>query len=185
MDRETIEVGDGNNKQPYLFDTSNLTIIFMGAFAGLYKNKEEDKKRPIGFGSTPDETKEKKITITNDDLIKYGVPPEFLGRIPIVTNTDELSIESLVEILYKSKGGAIDEEKEFCENLGITIKFTSGYMEEIAKTAKATNTGARNLRKLVRESLASAYDEILSGKDIKVLKLTKKTALDNKKYYTE
>lgn len=185
MDRDIIELETGRST-PVLFDTSNLTIIFMGAFADLYKEKEENKKKPIGFGVvTEEEIKKQKIVIKNEDLIKAGMPPEFLGRIPIVTNTEELELEDLVEILYKSKGGAIDEEKEFCNGLGVTIKFTNGYMKEIAKKAHESKTGARNLRKLVRESVAHAYDEILTGKDVKVLKLTKKTAIDNKKYYTE
>ncbi len=184
MDRDIIELDTGK-QAPFLFDTSNLTIIFMGAFAELYKNKEEAKKTPIGFGTVAEPEKKSKIEITSQDLIKAGMPPEFLGRIPIVTNTEELSLEDLVDILYKSKGGAIDEEREFCKDLGITIKFTNGYMKEIAKKAHETKTGARNLRKLVRESVSTAYDEILSGKNVKVLKLTKKTAIDNKKYYTE
>lgn len=186
MDRDIIEVEMGGNKPPILFDTSNLTMIFMGAFADLYKDKEEGKKKPIGFGAESKEYKKKdKVVITNEDLIKAGMPPEFLGRIPIVTNTEELELEDLVEILHKSKGGAIDEEREFCSGLGINIKFTSGYMREIARKAHESKTGARNLRKLVRESLSHAYDEVLSGKEVKTLKLTKKTAIDSKKYYTE
>ena len=128
-------------------------------------------------------TKKEKVIVTNKDLIKAGMPPEFLGRIPIITNTEELELEDLVEILYKSKGGAIDEEKEFCASLGVTIKFTNGYMREIAKKAHESKTGARNLRKLVRESLSHAYDQILTEKDVKILKLTKKTAIDSKSYY--
>ena len=73
---------------------------------------------------------------------------------------------------------------------GDVIGFGSGStsfltVKEIAKKAHESKTGARNLRKLVRESLSHAYDEILTGKDIKVLKLTKNTAIDSKKYYTE
>jgi len=113
------------------------------------------------------------------------MPPEFLGRIPVVTNTEELELETLVEILYKSKGGAIDEEKEFCKGLGINIKFTSNYMKEIAKKAHESKTGARNLRKLVRESVAVAYDDILTKEGVKTLKLTKKTALNPKDYCIE
>lgn len=189
MDRDVIEVdrGHGYSEKQILFDTSNLTIIFMGAFSELYKEKENNRnKRNIGFSEpVKAENKKEKIIITNEDLIKAGMPAEFLGRISVVTSTEELEIEDLVEILYKSKGGAIDEEKEFCAGLGITLKFTSNYMREIAKKAKESKTGARNLRKLVRESLAVAYDEILSGKKVKVLKLTKETAHNPKKYYTE
>ena len=188
MDRDIIEVDIGPSyaDKKIMFDTSNLTIIFMGAFADLYASKEKDKKRGIGFSATTEkEEKKEKIVITNEDLIKAGMPPEFLGRIPVITSTEELELEDLVEILYKSKGGAIDEEKEFFKDLGITLKFTNAYMKEIAEKAHKTKTGARNLRKLVRESLAVAYDDVLSGKKVKVLKLTKETANDPKKYYTE
>ena len=108
----------------------------MGAFADLYQSKELDKKKPIGFGSVQEEPKKETVNVTSADLIKAGVPPEFLGRIPVITNTNELTLENLVEILYKSKGGAIDEEVEFCKNLGVTIKFTSGYMQEIANSTR-------------------------------------------------
>ena len=189
MDRDIIEVdrGKGFSEQSILFDTSNLTIIFMGAFAELYKNKQEIKSKQIGFGQTSEsETVNKpNQSLTNEDLLKGGIPAEFLGRIPIITTTEELSLENLVTILYKSKGCALEEEKEFCNDLGITLKTTKGYINEIAKKAYNSKTGARNLRKDVRESLANAYDEILSGKKVKVLKLTKKTAIDNKKYYME
>ena len=187
MDRDIIEleISNGIQEKQLLFDTSKLTIVFMGAFAELYESKLNSKKKGIGFSATNQEEKKEKITITNEDLIKAGMPAEFLGRIPVITSTEELSVENLVEILYKSKGGTIEEEKEFCKGLGITLKFTNGYIREIARQAKATKTGARNLRKLVRESIAPAYDEILLGKDVKVLKLTKQTAINNKKYYME
>lgn len=192
MDRGIIDVsmGSGSNSMSVLFDTSNLTIVFMGAFEALYKEKEENLnkvKNNIGFQAIIEEKKEtdKKIVITNNDLIKAGVPAEFIGRIPIITFTDKLEIETLVEILYNSRGGTLDEEKEFCNGLGITLKYTNGYIQEIAKKAYKARTGARDLRKLVRESLYNAYDEILSGKKVKTLKLTKQTALDNKKYTLE
>ena len=187
MDRDIVEVDlpKGYTETKVLFDTSKLTIVFMGAFTELYESKLKSKKKGIGFSNSNVEESNEKITITNDDLIKAGLPAEFLGRIPVVTSTEELSIENLVEILYKSKGGTIEEEKEFCKGLGITLKFTDGYIKEIARQAKESKTGARNLRKLVRESIAPAYDEILLGKDVKVLKLTKETAINNKKYYME
>lgn len=188
MDRDIVEleISNGVQEKHLLFDTSKLTIVFMGAFADLYESKLKSKKKGIGFSnSNQEEEINGKITITNDDLIKAGMPAEFLGRIPVITSTEELSLENLIEILYKSKGGTIEEEKEFCKGLGINLKFTDGYIKEIAKQAKKSKTGARNLRKLVRESIAPAYDEILSGRDVKVLKLTKQTALNNKKYYME
>lgn len=182
MDREVIEIDNGRGNVT-MFDASNLTIIFMGAFAEVYAEKETSNKKFIGFNSEKQEEKQnEKTVVTNEDLIKAGMPPEFLGRIPVVANTEELSVEDLVEILYKSKGGVIDEEKEYFKGHGITIKFTAPYLREIAERAHKSKTGARNLRKLVRQSLCSVYDDFLSGKEIKTLKITKKTAFDSKNY---
>ena len=184
MDRDMIEV-DMPNGTKVMFDTSKLTIIFMGAFAKLYEQKEQSKteKKTIGFNCTTTEEKPKeKIRLTNEDLIKAGMPPEFLGRIPIITNTEELSLEDLVEILYKSKDSAVKEAIEFCNDNGIKLTFTNPAIREIAARAKAAKTGARTLRKEVKECLVYAYDEMLLNDKVKTLKITKATVNDPKKY---
>jgi len=183
MDRDIVEV-DMNNRSKIMFDTSNLTIIFMGAFAKLYEEKEQ--KRNIGFSSTVNVEKSKeKIYLSSEDLIKSGMPPEFLGRISMITNTVELSLEDLVEILYKSKGSAVKEAIEFCNDNGVKLTFTDPAIREIALRAKEAKTGARTLRKLVKECLEYAYDEMLLSDKVKTLKITKETVRDPRKYCAE
>lgn len=190
LDGTTIEIEQERGKI-VRFNTSNLTVVFMGAFSEIYKKKYNEKKNKqknrigFGIGSEQEKTEEEKIEITPDDLISAGMPAEYIGRIPYITSTDELSVERLVEILYKSKSSAITEEKEFFKDLGVTIKFTKGYMEEIAKQAKESKTNARGLRKLVKKSVCIAYDEVSTNKKIKELKFTKQTALDNTKYFAK
>ena len=181
MDRDIIEV-DTAREETIAFDTSNLTIVFMGAFSDLYEKKSKSKKRSIGFSAEESKTDEE-VTINKEDLIEYGLPPEFLGRISKVAYTKELTEEDLIKILKKSKISPLKMEEEFFKDLGITFKYTNGYITQLAKNCLKHKTGARELKSEVQTSLEKVYEEILNnpGK-IKTLKLTKKTALDNKKY---
>lgn len=180
MDRGVIEVDLGGLFGGTVnFDTTNLTIIFMGAFADIYENKEKNRK--IGFGINSNESEISNLT--NEDFIKYGMPAEFMGRIGTIAYTNEFSIENLVELLYKSKISPLKEEREFFKDLGVKVTFTSDYVKEIANKSKNSKTGARDLKRLVKQSLKYAYDDVLTRKDVKILKLTKETVMDPKKYY--
>ena len=99
MDRDVIEV-DTTREETVQFDTSNLTIVFMGAFSDLYEKKSKSKSG-IGFCLENSEKEDKKedVKITKEDLIEYGLPPEFIGRIANITYTKELNEEDLVRIL--------------------------------------------------------------------------------------
>jgi len=189
LDRDVIEInkGHGPHDDDILFDTSNLTVIFMGAFTDAYESKRKENKKSIGFAPTENNNKEKEdIYLTREDLIKAGMPTEFMGRISLITNTRELELEDLVEILYKSKGNTLKLAEEFCKDLGITLKYTDGYIRRIAEKSYKTKTGARNLKSLVNESLKDAYDDVLTNNEnIKTLKLTKKTAENSKEYCVE
>jgi len=185
MDRGVIELNT-DYYSTLKFDTSNLTIIFMGAFADLFDKKKKDSKKTIGFGiSEVSESSKNEVTITNKDLIDYGMTSEFIGRIGTITYTNEFSIENLVEILYKSKISPLKEEKEYFEDLGVKITFTSGYIKEIASMSIKAKTGARDLKNLVKQSLKYAYDDVLLDKKVKTLRITKQTVKDPKKYYVE
>ena len=201
MDRDVIEV-DVSREKTVNFDTSNLTIVFMGAFSDLYEKKKkdqeekekkekeklEDKKITIGFTAVQEEKKEEKEekkdkSITKQDLIDYGVPPEFLGRISNITYTKDLDEADLIQILKKSKISPLKLEQEFFEDMGIEFKYTNGYIKQLAQNCLKRKTGARELKSEVQKSLEKVYEEVLDnpGK-VKTLKLTKKTALNNKEY---
>ena len=190
MDRDIIEV-DTSREETVQFDTSNLTIVFMGAFSDLYEEKEEKRKKAkkisIGFSTTEEPNEEdSEIKITKEDLVKYGLPPEFLGRISKITFTKPLTEENLIKILKQSKISPLKMEQEFFEDLGITFKYTNGYVKQLAENCLKHKTGARELKSEVQKSLEGAYEEVLDNpQKVKVLKLTKETVKDNKKYCIE
>ncbi len=183
MDRDVVEV-DVSHYNSVSFDTSNLTIICMGAFTEIYDKKKREKEKTIGFKMNNDKL-EDKIEISEDDFIKYGMPSEFMGRIGTIAYTNQFKPEDLIKILYDSNISPIKQEKEYFENLGINITFTSSYISEIASKSSNSKTGARDLKKLVKNALKYAYQDVLIRDKVKVLRLTKDTVLDNKKYYIE
>ena len=180
MDRDVVEI-ETSREQTIPFDTSNLTIVFMGAFSDLYSRKEN--KNEIGFGTTSS-NEEKDIKITKQDLIEYGLPAEFLGRISKVVYTKELKENDLVNILLKSEISPLKMEEEFFADLGIKLKYNKQYVKQLAKNCIKHKTGARELKSEVQKSLERVYEEVLDNPEkIKVLKLTADTANDNKKYF--
>ena len=186
MDRDVIEV-DTTREETVQFDTSNLTIVFMGAFSDLYEKKSKSKSG-IGFCLENSEKEDKKedVKITKEDLIEYGLPPEFIGRIANITYTKELNEEDLVRILKNSKTSPLRLEKEFFEDMDVKVIYTNGYIEQLAKNCLKYKTGARELKSEVQKSLEKVYEEVLNNPGrIKVLKLNKKTAQNNRKYRTE
>ncbi len=179
MDRGIIEL---NNT---VFDTSDLTIICMGAFEEFYQKKLKDNNK-IGFSEPTSKSQRENIILTKEDLVKEGVPAEFLGRIGDVTSTIPFDEETLIHLLYNSKLSALKLQKEyFKEAFDVDLISTYGYAKEIAKRALKSKTNARELKPLIRASLKYATDEFLSGKRAKVLKINKETVLDSKKYYIE
>ena len=138
-------------------------------------------KNTIGFSE--DTYQNKEVEITKEDIRKYGNVSEFMGRIGISTYTREFSIENLINLLKKSKISPLVEEREFFKDLGVTITFTSGYIEEVAEMCHGQKEGARGLKNIVKDSLKYAYDEVLTNNKVKTLKLTKETVHDATKYY--
>ena len=180
MDRDIIEV-ETSRDDVISFDTSNLTIVFMGAFSDLYSKKQNVKE--IGFASNTKNT-DKDITIKKQDLIDYGLPAEFIGRISKIVYTNELKENDLVNILLKSEISPLKMEEEFFEDLGIKFTYSKEYVKQIAKNCLKYKTGARELKSEVQKSLERAYEEVLDNpENVKVLKLTKETANNNKKYF--
>lgn len=184
MDRGIVEVNrkDGICKENVMFDTSNLTIILMGAFENIYNLKIKPQKRSIGFNTSEISIPKREIVLTKQDLIKNGFPAQALGRIGDVTSTNYFTVKDLKRILTKSEISALlILKKYFKESLGVDLLYTDGYVEQIAKKADEMGTNARELKPLVKESVKYAFDDIINTNK-KILKLTKETACDNKKY---
>ena len=186
LDREKIEL-DMNYYDTQEFDTSNLTIILMGAFSHLYETKlGENTKTQLGFGELQP-NKNKSIKITKEDLIKEGMTAEFMGRIDEVIFTKEFTLEDLVEVIYKSKISPLKREKEWFKDMGVTITFSKDFCKGIAEKCLKAKTGAREIKSNIKFSLSAAYDDVLiknntKNPKIKQIKLTKETVNDPKKY---
>lgn len=168
------------------FDTSNLTVVLTGAFENIKKNSTLSNKKVIGFGSVQSKVNNDSSEITQEDLINYGMIPELAGRIDCIAQTNQFEIEDFINIIYKSKNSALKSAKRFYENRGIKFLFSAPYVREIAKNAKLYNSGARGIKKAVMKSLEVVEDYALRKENkVKKIKLTKSTAIDNKKYYVE
>lgn len=182
MDRDVVEV-DIDHYNSVLFDTSNLNIIFMGAFSEYLKEKKKYEQKPMGFNAKS-EKEHKMGRITQEDLIKiFGA--EFVGRLGRIASTDELSLENVIKILYDSKISQYKVTKEDLLDRGVELESDEEFIIEVAKQGYSEETGVRNLNKVVKEKFDYIYDEILINGNVKTLKLTKETALDPRKYYAE
>lgn len=133
------------------FNTSNLTIIGMGAFAGMQKLADTNvklNKNPIGFNANFD-VKPKEAELTTDSLIKYGLLAELVGRFTQIIKMNDLNEDSLKKIIKYSNKSAIKEQEKFLNNLGIQLMYDETFLNEIAKEAKELGTGARALNNII------------------------------------
>lgn len=157
-------------------DTTNILFICGGAFAGLDKLIESrGKGSSIGFGAKVKSQKEKSLTETMkmlepEDLIKYGLIPEFIGRMPIIATLDDLDEKSLVKILKEPKNSLIKQYKKLFEFENVELEFKDDAITEIAKKAITKKTGARGLRSIIENILLKTMFELPDMED--ALKVT-------------
>jgi len=155
-------------------DTSNILFICGGAFHGLDKViVERTKKSGIGFSAEIHSVEHKdKIgeilrQIEPEDLIKYGLIPEFVGRLPVAAVLDELDESALIQVLTEPKNSLIKQYKKLFEMEGIELEFTQDALEAIAKKTIKRKTGARGLRSILEHTLMDLMYELPSVKKIK------------------
>ena len=140
-------------------DTTNILFICGGAFAGLDKIiSQRDKGSSIGFEAEVKSLEEKKIgewmkNLEPEDLLKYGLIPEFIGRLPITATLDDLDEKSLVKILLEPKNSLIKQYQELFKLEGVKLNFKDTAVKEIAKKAINKKTGARGLRSILENIL--------------------------------
>lgn len=148
-------------KQCLEIDTTNILFICCGAFAGLKEICEARQETfSVGFGAI--KTKSEKEVIANlapEDLIKYGLIPEFIGRLPIHTYLEEMNTKSLVRILTEPKNSVIGQVENTCKYEGLDFKIDDGALEAIAEKAIKEKTGARGLRTIVERAMQEVYYE--------------------------
>ncbi len=179
----------GGRKHPHQefiqIDTTNVLFIVAGAFAGLEKIvADRIGKRGLGFGA---EVKSKAEIDTQDhfaevmpeDLIKFGLIPEFIGRLPVVASVTNLDKESLVQILSQPKNALVKQYTRLFEMDGVELEFADDALEAIADQAIHRGTGARGLRAIMEEVLLPVMYDIPSRDDVAKVVVTKATVLDN------
>lgn len=175
------------NQEMIQIDTTNILFIVGGAFAGLDTIiKERLGKRVIGFGSASSDNAEalsKKNILQNvepEDLSKFGLIPEFIGRLPIITVLDELTVEDLTHILTKPKNALVKQYKALLGLDGVDLEFQPTALKAMADLAIARGTGARGLRSIIEQVMKDVMYEIPSRDDVEKVVITK-AAVENGK----
>ncbi|MCX8040996.1 MAG: ATP-dependent Clp protease ATP-binding subunit ClpX [Thermodesulfobacteriaceae bacterium] len=176
--------GRKHPQQEYIrMDTTNILFICGGAFVGLEEIiKRRLGKGSIGFGAEIRSVKELTVgeilsKVQPEDLIKYGLIPEFVGRLPVVATLDELKVEDLIRILVEPKNSIIKQYQKLFEIEGIELKFTEGALKAIAEEANNRKTGARALRSIIEEVMVEVMYEIPSLKDVRECIVTEEVVL--------
>jgi ATP-dependent Clp protease ATP-binding subunit ClpX len=155
--------------QEYIqIDTRNILFICGGAFEGLDEivAKRIGKQAPIGFGSSAEEARaaiENPLQyLTHDDLLKYGLIPEFVGRLPVSVSLDTLTRSDLIRILTEPRNAVVKQYEKFFALDNVELLFTDEALEATARQAEERKTGARGLRTTIEEVLLDVMYEIPS-----------------------
>ena len=165
-------------------DTRNILFICGGAFAGIEKIVErENNKNTIGFGQAFDKKEEKTLSeqlrgLTPQDLMKFGLTPEFVGRLPIFVALDELDEEAMVKILTEPRNSLVKQYQKLLELDGVELEFEDEALREIAQIAMRKNTGARGLRAIMENIMQDIMFSIPDEKDVKKVIITKAFVLE-------
>ena len=153
-------------------DTTNILFICGGAFAGLDKIiSQRDKGTSIGFGADVKNTQDKKTGewmkgLEPEDLLKFGLIPEFIGRLPMIATLEDLDEKSLIQILQEPKNSLTKQYQELFKLDGCKLSFKENALKEIAQKAISKKTGARGLRSILENILLKTMYEIPSQENI-------------------
>jgi ATP-dependent Clp protease ATP-binding subunit ClpX len=154
-------------------DTSNILFICGGAFVGLDQivQRRLGQSR-LGFGADVKSKAELKLGellshVQPEDLLKFGLIPEFIGRLPVIATLHELTEDALIDILTKPKNSLVKQFQKLFEMDGVKLKFTKGALQAIAKKALARESGARGLRAILEEAMLDIMYDVPSKQGIK------------------
>jgi ATP-dependent Clp protease ATP-binding subunit ClpX len=176
----------GGRKHPHQefipFDTTNVLFICGGAFDGLDKIiLRRVGEKTIGFNSefkmTKEETAEVLKKIQSEDLLKYGLIPEFIGRLPVMCTLHELDVDALVQIITEPKNSLLKQYKKLFKLDGVDLEIEEEAIRKIAEKAILRKTGARGLRSIFEHTMTDIMFEIPSRSDIKKVVITE-TAIE-------
>ena len=180
----------GGRKHPHQefiqINTENILFICGGAFEGLENIiKDRINKKTIGFGAKIESKKELQRykvfeELLPQDLLKFGLIPEFVGRLPIVATLQELDKEALIRIFMEPKNSLMKQYKKLVELDNVELEFEQEALEAIVTKAIERNTGARGLRSIIEEIMRDVMFDIPSNPKIEKCIITKETVLDGK-----
>ncbi|MDO5683627.1 MAG: ATP-dependent Clp protease ATP-binding subunit ClpX [Propionibacteriaceae bacterium] len=165
----------GGRKHPHQdfiqIDTTNVLFIVGGAFSGLeHIIDSRVGKRPIGFNNDTEarlpELTDPFAEVRPEDLVKFGLIPEFIGRLPMITSVAPLDKEALVRILVEPRNALIKQFRKLFELDGVDLEFTDDAVEAVADLALARGTGARGLRAILEEVLLNVMYDVPSEEDV-------------------
>jgi len=154
-------------------DTTNILFICGGAFVGLEDIIEQRVgQKSMGFGAKITTKSEKKVgeylaQVQPEDLLKYGMIPEFVGRLPVIAPLHELSEEALVDILIKPKNALIKQYQKLFEMDGVKLKFAKNALHAVAKAALKHKSGARGLRAILESSMLEIMYDLPTNTNVK------------------
>ena len=178
----------GGRKHPHQefiqIDTTNVLFIVGGAFAGLDRIIEaRSGKQGLGFGAALRSTSAKPAMtfseVMPEDLMKFGLIPEFIGRLPVITSVDNLDQEALVRILTEPRNALAKQYQRMFELDGVELEFTDDALEAVADQAILRGTGARGLRAIIEEVLLPVMFDVPSRDDIARVVVTREVVLKN------
>ncbi|HKP99586.1 MAG TPA: ATP-dependent Clp protease ATP-binding subunit ClpX [Actinomycetes bacterium] len=166
----------GGRKHPHQefiqIDTTNVLFICGGAFAGLEKIIESRiGRKGVGFGADLRRIADKDVgeilaKVLPEDLLKFGLIPEFIGRLPVISSVHSLDKQALVRILVEPKNALVKQYRKFFEFDGVELEFSEDALEAVAEQALLRGTGARGLRAILEEVLLNVMYDLPSRSDI-------------------
>ncbi|BBN59590.1 ATP-dependent Clp protease ATP-binding subunit ClpX [Hydrogenovibrio marinus] len=177
------------NQDMIQVDTSKILFIVGGAFEGLDRIIEQRTEKNVGIGFSAEvKSKDEKATLTQkfkeiepEDLIKFGLIPEFVGRLPVVAALAELDEEALIQILTEPKNALVKQFQKMFELEGAELQFRKDALSEIAKMAIERKTGARGLRSILEHTLLDTMYDLPSMSDVEKVVINKAVIKGQKK----
>lgn len=179
------------NQELIEIDTSNILFIVGGAFEGLEKViKSRTNKKVIGFGAEISKEKEERVgevfaKVLPEDLVRQGIIPELVGRLPIITTLQDLDEEALIKILTEPKNAIVKQYKKLFDIEGVELEFTPEALKKIAKLALERRIGARGLRAIIEQTMLELMYEVPSDESIHKAVIGEEAVLDSSKAIIE
>lgn len=173
------------NREFIKIDTTNILFILGGAFDGLEQIiQRRSSEKTLGFGAKIESKKNLDLgkiyeNVLPEDLLKYGIIPEFIGRIPVIATLNMLDEDALVTILKEPKNALVKQYKKLFDIEDVELEFEDDALREIAKKAIDRNTGARGLRSIVENIMMDTMYEVPSEENVEKVIVTKEAVIND------